>query len=267
MRTWRASDTQLSLSYWNDNVFFQKQLASVRPMGDDDFMTASFRFQLAHAVNDHWVSLESYYAIFTDRVGNYRFDIFSLRRTVEIQSTFIKWKLGYGGVVRGDLGGDRIQNVYHHLRGYSRVALPQLDGYRFGFTGLIKASHPVDILPALQLEPYVSSVLRVGAGPTGVRAGVESTTPWVLPNLRAQGSLQLRLGYVNYLLAHTLIEPAFDQGVVFGIMWNTILDDHWGLSLWYTENQYGLDDPHYGMTLHHRPDGVRFGGLGAVMFP
>ncbi|MCF7807121.1 MAG: hypothetical protein K9M49_09825 [Candidatus Marinimicrobia bacterium] len=258
---------QISISYWNDNHLIQRQLSAFRLPGDDDYMTASFRLQFSQIGRINLRSFEFYYSIFTDRDQGYRYDMFAYRLAREGVHKGWSYRYAAGGLIRGDLGGDELQNAYHRANGYQLVELDQLPGYRLGGIGLIKLSRSVIESTWLSIQPFVTLNARIGAGPSAIRTGVESTFPWSLGNLAVNGSLQLRLGYVNYLVANDIIEPAFDKGPVFGIMLNMALVEKLGISFWYTENQYGLNDPHYGLTLHFSTTAPRFGGFSAVMFP
>ena len=261
------SKHQLSLSYWNDNHLLQRYISRFRAPGDDDYMTASFRLQIAGPRKTVWLADELYYSIFTDKANNYRFDLLSWRRSREFRQGNFLVKLGYGGLIRGNFGGGALQNGYHELEGYQLVELPYLNGYRAGILGLLRLAYPLVPFGEVRVDPYFTANLRIGAGPTAVRTGIETRIPWSIPALSSIGSFDLRVGYVNYLWANDLIRPAFDAGIVTGLMWNVQIHENYGLSLWYSENQYGLDDPYYGISLHYSPGEIKFGGFSSVMFP
>jgi len=258
---------QFSFSYWNDNHQLQRPLAVLRPPGDDDLMTASFRLQHAGMRHGVWRANELYYAIFTDKQGGYRFDMLALRRSHEHKRGRLLLKYGYGLLIRGNFGGGELQNKYHAYMGYRLVELPYVSGYRAGILGLFRGAYRVVNHARLQITPYSMVNLRLGAGPTAARAGVEASFPWEIDYLKSQGSFDLRLGYVDYLWANDIIRPAFDKGLVRGIMWNLEVRRQLGLSLWFSENQYGHDDPYYGITLHFGTNHIKFGGFSSIMFP
>ena len=63
------------------------------------------------------------------------------------------------------------------------------------------------------------------------------------------------------------MDPHFKYGPVAGIQAGIVMMDRYGLAMWFTENQYGLADPHYGITLSYRKQGLLLPKLHSVMFP
>ncbi len=258
---------QISFSYWNDNFAFQRQLSSVIPPGDDDYLTASFRLEGAWGSRKDWRGLELYYAIFTNRSEGHRFDMLAGRWFRERQMDTWRYKVGVGGLIRGPLGGGAIQDSYHRLRGYSEVDLPYLEEWRFGVLFYGRLARDLLKVGNTSLSAYTSSALRLGAGPTNLRVGMEAETSQKIPRLPVRVTLLGRVGYAHYLKPREVIEAHFSQGMVVGVYLGMVLQDKIALSTWVTENQYGLDDPHYGVTLSYRFAGLILPKLDSIMFP
>jgi hypothetical protein len=254
---------QFSFSYWNDNFGYQKQLEGIVPLGDDDFMTASWRLEVGLGDDKLWHSLELYYAIFTNRMENNRFDLVAGRYTREFRRGPWLFKIGGGLLLRGAW----LQNHFHTLQGYTEVDLPYISRKRAG--GLLYARAAYDVLTYKNntIQAYTTTALRLGAGPTNLRVGVEWMRFFSTDNLPLRGSVTLRLGYAHYLLPSAVMEPHFNHGPVAGIQVESVYQDRFGLALWFTENQYGLSDPHYGITVSYRNKGLRLPRFHSVMFP
>ncbi|MBC8191069.1 MAG: hypothetical protein ISR87_14885 [Candidatus Marinimicrobia bacterium] len=258
---------QFSFSYWNDNFGLQKQLEGVVPPGDDDFMTASWRFEVGLGDNILWRSLEVYYAIFTNRVANNRFDLVAGRYSQEFRRGPWLFKISGGLLVRGSLGGAWLQNQFHASQGYGEVDLPYLSQNRVG--GLLYARAAYEVLSHKNnsIQAYSTTALRLGAGPTNFRMGVEGARIFSNDRLPLRGSVTLRLGYAHYLRPSAVMEPHFNYGPVAGLQVGSVYKERVGLAFWFTENQYGLSDPHYGITLSYRNGGLRLPQFHSVMFP
>ena len=262
-----SKNPQIILSYWNDNWPFQNQLADIITPGDDDHMTASWRLELATGDPAYLRAGELYYAIFTNRQENYRFDMLAWRYAHEFQREKWRYKLGGGFLIRGAMGWYWIQNNYHAARGYSPVDLPYLEKWRFGGLFYGRAVRDILDLGKIHLQGYATTALRLGAGPTSIRSGLEAKHNWQLKHTPLRGQFLGRLGYAHYLRPREVIEPHFRYGTVTGVYAGAVWKDRWGLALWFTENQYGLNDPHYGLTLIYRHNGLMLRGLHGVMFP
>jgi hypothetical protein len=216
---------------------------------------------------ERWHGLELYYAIFTNRAENHRFDMLAGRWFREMERNEWRYKLGLGGLVRGNLGGGEIQNNYHRVRGYSDVDLPYLDEWRFGVLFYGRISYELLKVGQSGLHAYSTSALRLGAGPTNLRIGLEGEHSAAIPGLPVSVTLIARVGYAHYLSPREVIEAHFSQGMVLGVFAGFVFREQFALSTWITENQYGLHDPHYGLTLSYRIRDLILPRLDSVIFP
>ncbi len=105
---------QVNFSYWNDNVGFQRQIKGLLPLGDDDFMTASWRLDIGTGDAKMWDGVELYFAIFTNRIDKNRFDLLSVRYYKEFSKEDWFFKVGTGALVCGNFGGGWIQINFTH---------------------------------------------------------------------------------------------------------------------------------------------------------
>lgn len=258
---------QINLSYWNDNFGLQSQLKDVITPGDDDNMTASWRLEVGLGDQTVWHGLELYYAIFTNREENYRFDLLAGRYSKVLTRGPFIFKLGAGMIFRGDFGGGWLQNSFHESQGYEPVDLAYLEQSRVGGLFYSRIAYNLIHIEDNFIQVYNSSALRVGAGPTNLRAGLEAGKSFSCKHLPVRGSITLRGGYAHYLRSSDVMKPHFKYGPVAGIQAGIVIRDQFGLALWFTENQYGLEDPHYGITMSYRKQGLVLPKLHSVMFP
>ncbi len=88
--------------------------------GADDFLTASL---ISRFYWHDWNAAIIYNSI-TSRKFNFRYDLLSMTMNKTYQFEWIKFQSGIGLALKGDLGGDDLQNGYHSLRALSRVHFP-----------------------------------------------------------------------------------------------------------------------------------------------
>lgn len=262
-----AHNPQFTFSYWNDNFAYQKQLSSLIPPGDDDFMTASWRLEIQ--VGDSTVRQggEFYYAIFTNRDDMTRFDILAGRWFREFQQEQWKIKYGLGALLRGNFGGAKIQNAFHDWQGYERLELEYLPEDRVGLLVYGRIARDIAQWKLANLQMYSSTALRIGAGPSNFRLGLEYETNQPFKEIPLRWLMMVRVGYAYYVQPNQIIEPYFSRGPVFGLLVGLQFADSYGAYLWITENQYGLSDPHYGLTLSYRSKSLISPKLHSIMFP
>lgn len=261
------SNPQLTLSYWNDNFAYQKQVSSIIPPGDDDFMTASWRIEVLDGDQVKNQGGELYYAIFTNRTELTRFDMLAFRWFKEFQPMQWKYKIGLGCLMRGNFGGSKFQNAFHEWQGYDRVELDYLPRRRIGLLFYGRAARMLSLWKQANLQLYTSTALRVGSGPSNARFGLEYETNQAVKPLPVRWLILLRLGYAYYVQPNQIIEPYFSRGPVAGILFGIQIKQKYAVYTWMTENQYGLHDPHYGLTLSYRLNSLIPPKLHSIMFP
>ncbi len=259
------ADSQITIGYWNDN-FIMNSIGG-RSLGKrrDDFQTASFWMQAAGEQAGNWRFLDIHYSILTDRTMHFRTDLIAVRGSVEYPSPLGTVRAGLGLVFSGDFGGDHVQNSFHRTFGYRRVELPYLSGTKAGGIVLL-GCHPVLLRwEDGALEGYVTNYARSSVIPCNARAGFELNTSKSMGRYLFRA--QCITGYTVYYRRRGRLSSLFENGFTWGILASGGSPGRWGMSLWFTNNQYGLNQYQFGVSFSPGWNGSRFGSLNDTTFP
>lgn len=263
----RFQDFHLKLSYWNDNFGYQNDIREIITPGKDDGVTAAFRFQYGILYAGQETNLDLYYAILTNRESNYRTDLIALRLTNEKNLNWGWFMVGLGVMAQGNFGGARLQNWYHEQKGYDLIDLDYLDETVLGLTGIGRVRKNLWTYKQTTLSGFTTATVRTFTGVSFVRGGMVLNQSVVIPKIDLPLQLQLTSGAFYYFPTLKVFSPLFKKGLMVGGLGSTSFARHWVLSLWATLNQYGLESPHYGMTLVYQSKSFRPTNLRSVFFP
>lgn len=261
------SPLQLKLGYWNDNVFIEKLGGEEVNLGSDDNVTASFWLQISRKCREDWWFLDIYHNILTHKDANYRVDLLTARISCENLTAWGPLKLGGGVISAGNFGGESIQNWYHRIRGLPALKLPYK---RYGDVNLIVYLNFKPRLweaRCLKINGYASNSLRTGIGPGNYQTGLQFNC--FTNTLKDKGLLHLQVGtgYIHYYLEGKYLSPLFDHGFTWGTLLSLGIIGKINSSVWFTSNQYGLKQPHFGFSLTLGWDGTRMSDLNDIAFP
>lgn len=257
---------QVAFGYWNDNIDWEKSLSSVMKIGKDDYATASFWLLIATDWNNVQWMLDSYLTILTDREADYRTDLLTIRLSQSRPLVFGELQYGTGLIASGNFGGSEIQNGYHKLRDIDVVELTYDEARLTGLIGLLSWENELYRLNRFQINNRICYALRHRAGPSDVHAALEFNYGDRVTRLSSSYRVQTMLGYTHYHRVRRQLTRVFGSGLFGGGLISVELYDRYSAALWFTNNQYGRRQPHFGITFVFGKSGGDV-GLGDVLFP
>ncbi|MCE5252143.1 hypothetical protein LLG96_18230 [bacterium] len=258
---------QTSVGYWNDNFIVPRLFGEKLNQGKDDFETASFWLQTAREKTGIWWFFDAYYNILTNKKGKYRTDLLTFRLSLEKEFSFGSLRLGTGIIASGNFGGETLQNGYHRISGTTHLSLPYAEKDRRGIIGLARYHHSLWRTNAMRFNGYVSNSLRTSVGPCNVRTGLEMHVV-TRPLKRAYVlHVQAQAGYFHYYRTGRYMSPLFREGFMWGMLFSGGRAGKYNIGLWFTDNQYGLDQPHFGISMIIGWNRNRMSDLSDVTFP
>jgi hypothetical protein len=261
------SGFQASAGYWNDNFVVQKLLGAPVKQGKDDFETASFWLQVALEKPGTWWFLDVYYNVLTNKEGNYRTDLLTLRLSLEKESSRGGLYCGTGVIASGNFGGGTLQNAYHRCIDSDRVRLPYPEKDRAGLIGFMRFKPIFWSSDHVSVKGYVSNSYKGSVGPSNIRAGMEFELLTYHVKKSCILHLQTQAGYFNYYLQGKYLSPLFKKGFLWGLLLSGGKPGNYNVAVWFTSNQYGLEQPHFGITLSFRWNGSRMSDLCDIEYP
>jgi len=265
----RARGFQTTFGYWNDNLLYPEGFGGVDRTGRDDFVTASFWFQVARGWRSRsWLFLDAYYSIVTNRRRAGRTDMLAVRFSFERPLPWGRVQLGSGVVANGDYGGDGIQNAYHGMTGVKKLNLSYAGKTTVGGIFLTRFSFPIRHAGPFMLDGCLANDFRTAAGPSRYGLDLSLRVPSLYTGRSIILGLETLTGCFRYYHRRGSLSTLFNRGVMWGAMMSCGLKDR-GVqaSGWITGNRYGGEQLHYGVTVTFGWNGTRTVGLGDMSFP
>jgi len=257
---------QITFGYWNDNLIFEF-LDKFMKDGNDNYVTASFWSQIDFEKINRWWMIDIYYNILTNKTDNYRFDLLALKLSVEKDTRRALLQAGTGIIARGNFGGSGLQTGFHEIFGFTKVELPYSGANRTGLMLSVKVEPYIRRGEYLTLSSYLSSSFRTAAAPSNYRIGLNTICKLNKNNPNFSLEAQARAGYIRYYRRGDLLEPLFDRGVSYGIMFVANIFQTKHFAIWMTDNQYGRHQPHYGISFTFGSKQQRALRLSDITFP
>ena len=248
--------TRCSMGYWNDNFVLTRMLGKRIEQGRDDFVTASFWLRAERFFSDGCIMVDLYHSILTNRDAGYRTDLISVRCSVERKLHAGMLTVGGGIIAQGRYGGRAIQNGYHRLTGAVPVDLAYSDTERVGPALLAGYRLYGKAAPRLNIGGYATGVWRGGVGPGTVHIGAESELRPLTRRVPGSSVVRIQTGYVAYAEEGRILSPLFGRGIMAAGMGTAAFTKSFAVSGWITYNQYGREQPHFGIV-------ASFGGRAA----
>jgi len=260
-------DFQFTFAYWNDNFDYEKSLSDFMKIGKDDYVTASFWLQVASEWNSiHWL-LDSYLSVLTDREAGYRTDLLTIRLSQVKPFSFGKLQYGVGIVLSGNFGGSAIQNSYHKIRNIEEIDLNYDDEGLTGITGFLRWEKELYRFNRFNISNHVANSLRHRAGPSNINAGLAANyvggSIWLISSYH----MQTYLGYTYYNRVRKQLSNIFGSGIVVGGLISVVVKSKSSVALWFTHNQYGRGQPHFGITIGFGLNDSRIFDLKDIFIP
>lgn len=258
---------QATLGYWNDNLIFGDKSGKAFKDGEDDFVTASFWLQITLETPPRLWYFDLYHNILTNRREDYRTDLFTIRVSIEQEFCLGFLRLGSGVIANGNFGGEAVQNWYHRLRNYDTIELPYSVKDKMGLTIFFSHKLIFWMNDNIFLKGCTANSYRTAAGPSNFNTRIELNAITHPLKKRFILHFQTSVGYVDYYHLNGYLSPLFDNG----LMWSALISGGYvgklKIAVWYTNNQYGLGQPHFGISFTFGWNGSRLSDLGDVLFP
>ncbi|MFC1551987.1 hypothetical protein ACFL6P_05405 [Candidatus Latescibacterota bacterium] len=266
-QSYDRSHYQTSIGYWNDNLIFKEFFGQNVNQGNDDYITASFWLQVARVSSDNNWIVDVYHNTLTNKDQKIRTDLLSFRVSIEKETSFGIFQAGSGMISSGNFGGKDIQNAYHDMAGIDRVNLPYTDKRHSGFLAFIKYKPLIWEKDRVRIRGYSTLSHRTSIGPSNVRAGLDFN----LVDKKLLKSyiihIQSRIGYIDYYRTLKYLTPLFDKGYTWDFQCSLGSIDSSHIAFWITSNQYGKNQPHFGISYTFSWNGERLADLSDISFP
>ncbi len=235
-------DSQISISYWNDNFLLEEWFAGVLPKGKDDFITAGFGFQYL-TKNDlkYWI-YDFSLILLTNKNKNYRTDLIKFLLSKQQDLAFGSFQMGLGLSARRNFGGSEIQSGYHNLFGYRKLEIPYLHESKFGVIILSKFDYKLVSKTDFNIIGTLEGNYITAAGPAKIKTGIKIQYQYFV-------SFQLDIGYIYYYKTDRWLKPLFGRGFTWGFLTSKKLKKLTTLAFWFSKGRYGFEDEfHFGLT-------------------
>ena len=262
-----TSKYQTSVAYWNDNILSPERINIKYLNGKDDYVTASFLLQIAFENHDNWWFLDFYHNILTNKHGKYRTDLLTCRLSIEKLISTGSVRFGAGIIANGNFGGKTIQNGYHKLVNINQVELPYVEKEETGFIALLRYEPVLWRSEHIRFKGYAANSYRSAAGPSKLSTGLILNVTKRPIRKTYVLYLQTGTGYINYYHSGKYISPLFDNGLIWGVLLSGGNTGKYCVAVWITGNQYGLEQPHYGISFSFGWNGSRMFDLSDITFP
>ncbi len=263
-----SSKYQTSIGYWNDNFIFQDLPGGNIGYGKDDYVTASFWLRIAYKKNPkYWWFIDIYHNILTNKSGNYRTDLLTLRLSVEKEISSGSFKFGSGIISSGNFGGEAIQNEYHKLFNIDSIKLEYVRKNKIGLIAFLGYKRAIFDAEHIGINWYIANSYKARVGPSNVRTGFEFNAITYHKSKIPVLHLQIRAGYIDYYSLEKFLLPLFDKGFQCGALVSCGFINKFNVATWITGNQYGQKQSCYGISCDFGWNGSRMSDLSDITFP
>jgi len=256
------SKYQISAGYWNDNFMaYQKLLNGIIKNGEDDFVTASLWLQIALENPEECWFLDIYYNILTNKLEHYRNDLLTVRLSIEKETSLGFVQAGSGIITSGNFGGSNLQNGYHRIFDIDRLSLPYIEKYETGLIAFFRYKPIIWRCENFSFKGFASNSFRTAAGPSNFRTGIELNAVTQPVRKSYIFHFQTQVGYSNYYSLGKYLSPLFENGFSWGMLLSGGYTGKFKIATWITGNQYGLKQPHFGVSFIFGWNGRRLSNL------
>ncbi len=262
-----GKQSQISYGYWNDNFLFEDEYENKSFHGKDDYVTMSLWLQVAFKKNSTWWLVDCYHNTLTNKTKPYRTDLLTVRLSAERNSHWGTIQAGTGIIANGNFGGSKIQNGYHRIAGHDRVSLPYATSEKAGIIAFFRNAHLLINRNRIKLTAYLSNSHRFRVGPSALKVGDELTMTWQKNGGQVVFRTQIHTGYMLFYSQGRHLFPLFDRGFTWGILGSLGIVGKHNIALWVTRNQYGLHQPHFGISYSYSGNESRMMNITDISFP
>jgi hypothetical protein len=242
---------RLTVAYWNDDFLLEKQINSsthtdIFLAGDDRF-TANGWLQYRSGDSTGIWQAEVIYNIVTDRKSNIRTDLLTLRWGTIMRTELADLQWFSGVTLNGKQGGEAIQNGFHELFGYDRIAMNYRNGYLVDVHLSLELVRTIWQNRGLMLQSRIGGFLATIRMPSSYWIASSIVyTPKEAPSFQAE----MNLRYFQYLQRDETLPPMFGTGFAWGFRASKHLSSTAAISFWMVGNPYGLPaEKNFGISV------------------
>ena len=167
----------------------------------------------------------------------------------------------------GNFRGKDLQNAYHRMLGIDRVNLHYPEKKHSGLITFLRYKHIIWNKDRVLINGFTALSYRTGVGPSNIRSGLElniiDKQLWKSFMLHFQS----RIGYVDYYRSGKYLTPLFEKGFTWDFLFSAGRIESFNVAVWITRNQYGKDQPHFGISYTFGWNGKRLSDLNDITFP
>ena len=261
------ADTNFKLAYWNDNIAMNKVFGIKIPEGNDDHFTANFMFSTLFRYNLKQFQSQWFFNIFTDKKQDFRTDLLSWIFSAFQPFGIRNLTLGTGFIANGHYNGDLIQNAYHRNFRHEIVDLPYNGQSKTGLTFLLKIEEKLIKHKFYSIEGYAETNIRSAIIPSLIKSGIGLNLNPLTSGKKYYIQFSIQPGYTYYLPSGVLLRDFFYPGFTWGAILAIGKIKSLGLELWVANNQQGMQQPHFGMTLSFPNQEAAPAKIGNYMYP
>lgn len=255
------------MGYWNDNFILKNILGKKVTQGKDDYVTASFWLQVAHERSPGKWFLDIYHNILTNKQCKYRTDLLTLRLSIERDTVMGPVRFGTGFIANGNYGGEELQNRYHKLRNIDQIHIPYAPKSRSGITFFGSYKPQLWNRKNIKLKGYLLHSYHAVVGPSNVKTGIDVHTITHYHGWVSFLNIQAQFGYVDYYHKSEYLSPLFRNGFSWGMLVSGGFSNIGSIAIWMIHNQYGMNQPHFGISFAFRGNRSSMSDLSDISFP
>ncbi|MBO6573832.1 MAG: hypothetical protein JJ896_00325 [Rhodothermales bacterium] len=239
----RAHRPYFFYQYQNDSAPFGDRLGPFRT-GPDDYVTTGLwlRWQ-----GGSWV-VDGSLNVLTNRRAGYRADVLKLSGAYVIRPAGFELSAGGGVALRGQFGGEAVQNRYHRWTGARELDLQYAQG---GLVPLLTlaARTPVQKLRAMRSAAYAEAEVTGGVVPGNVLAGGFVSCCRLFRSGGVSGELRADLAYVAWFGTDWVTAPLFERGWARSLNARVWWARRGSMGLLVSRNEHGTGLPQFGFRL------------------
>jgi len=152
-------------------LHFKSAIENDRLNGTDNFHTHTFRFGAIIKRPRYDVRIHASHESLTRKFLGTRLDLLSIGTSLEFPFRRGNASITGGAVVNGNLGGQRLQNLYHRLLDEAQAHLTYPDRYAFGVFGGIGLDQDFVEIRKFVFSGSARTEIATNAGPSFFRTG------------------------------------------------------------------------------------------------
>ncbi|MDP8207715.1 MAG: hypothetical protein P9L92_13695 [Candidatus Electryonea clarkiae] len=234
----------LTLAFWNDTADAERFVEEGWVYAPDDYITTSIAANISVDYNNKpWIFAWNTNVI-TLKDEGYRTDLLTIRLSKPITWEKGQFVISAGIMGNGNFGGESIQNGYHFIRSHRIIDLPYPESRRIG--PMFEEQAVFNIWETNSNSFYLC-LKNFNALPAGYHRyrGMFLASSQISPAITCEATF----GYSGFYLLHDSLQPVFQNGIEYGILFRWELRERVTISAWAYANAYRNDQSIPGISL------------------